>query len=362
MIMTHRERFLTAINHEEPDRVPIDVWYTPEAERKLLKHLGKDTEKLSLYAADGGYLPHLMDHDFLITWIGPCTSYYLKDTPEYYDEWGIKWGWVDTGSGNKYTEMMEHPLAGINDVDSFEMPDFKDEGRYEASKEMIEKYGKEYGIMGGVACTLFELSWYLRGMDNVMQDMMLNKDFLHAFLDKLLTWVWDAGTILVNYGVDVLWIGDDFGSQDKMLISPELFREFFKPRYDKLFSHLRSLNPDVKFAFHTDGYNVPILQDLIDVGLDILNPVQPKSMDPAELKKKFGDKLTFWGTIDNQGTMPFGTVEDVINETKLRLKTVAPGGGLILGPAHNIQAQVPIENIMAFYDTVKKYGSYPIQV
>ena len=98
------------------------------------------------------------------------------------------------------------------------------------------------------------------------------------------------------------------------------------------------------------------------MGLDILNPVQPKSMDPAELKKKFGDKLTFWGTIDNQWTMPFGTVEDVINETKLRLKTVAPGGGLILGPAHNIQAQVPIENIMAFYDTVKKYGNYPIQV
>jgi uroporphyrinogen decarboxylase len=146
------------------------------------------------------------------------------------------------------------------------------------------------------------------------------------------------------------------------LIAPELFREFFKPRYDKLFSHLKRINPNIKFAFHTDGNNIPILQDFIDVGVNILNPVQPKSMDPGELKKKFGDKLSFWGTIDNQETMPFGTVEDVINETKLRLRTVAPGGGLILGPAHNVQLQAPIENIMAFYDTAKKFGKYPIKI
>jgi uroporphyrinogen-III decarboxylase len=162
-------------------------------------------------------------------------------------------------------------------------------------------------------------------------------------------------------GVDVVWIGDDFGMQDRLMISPGQFREFFKPRYDRLFRHLKSINPDIKLAFHTDGYNVPILPDFIEVGVNILNPVQPKSMDPAELKKKFGDKLTFWGTIDNQHTMPFGTMEDVVNETILRLKTVAPGGGLILGPAHNVQPQVPIENIMAFYDTVKKYGAYPIR-
>jgi uroporphyrinogen decarboxylase len=360
--MTHKERFLMAIQHEEPDRVPIDVWYTPEAERKMLKHLGEKTEKLSLYAADGGYLPHLMGHDFLITWIGPCTSYYMKDTEEYYDEWGIKWRWVDTKSGNRYTEMVEHPLAHIDDPDQFTMPDFKNMERYKASREMIEKHGKEYGIMGGIACSLFELSWYLRGMEKVLEDMVLRKDFLHAYLDKLLGWLWDAGTILVKLGVDVIWIGDDFGSQDRLLISPALFREFFKPRYARLFSHLRSLNPQIKFAFHTDGYNWPIIQDFIDAGVDILNPVQPKSMDPAELKKKFGKQLTLWGTIDNQQTMPFGSVEDVIEETKLRLKTVAPGGGLLLGPSHNVQPQVPIENIMAFYETVKKFGAYPIRL
>lgn len=360
--MTHKERFLMAINHEEPDRVPIDVWYTPEAERNLLEYLGEGTDKLSLYAADGGYLPHLMGHDFLITWHGPCTSYYSKEDPEYVDEWGIKWRWVDTHTGNRYTEMVERPLANTDDLDRLRMPDFKDESRYRVAKEMIEKHGKEYGIIGGLACTLFELSWYLRGMDRVMEDMVVNKDFLHAYLDKLLTWVVDAGTIMVKYGVDVVWIGDDFGMQDRLLISPEQFREFFKPRYDRLFSHLRRLNPNIKFAFHTDGYNIPIIPDLIEVGVNILNPVQPRSMDPGELKRRFGDKLSFWGTIDNQHTMPFGSVENVVNETKLRLKTVAPGGGLILGPAHNVQPQVPIENIMAFYDTARRYGRYPINI
>jgi len=360
--MTHKERFLMAINHEEPDRVPLDAWYTPEMEKKILKYLGQDTSKLSLYADDGGLLPHLMDHDFLITWIGPCTSYYLEDSCEYYDEWGIKWKWVNSGGGAKYTEMVEHPLRDIKDPNDFEMPDFKDESRYIGAKRMIEKYGKEYGIMGSVACTLFELSWYLRGMDKVMEDMLLNKDFLHAYLDRLLTWVIDAGTILVKLGVDVIWIGDDFGAQDRMLISPEAFREFFKPRYAKLFSILRGINPDIKFAFHTDGYVYPIIGDFIEIGLDILNPVQPKSMDPAKLKKDFGDHLTFWGTVDNQEVMPFGTVEDVVNEVKLRLKTVAPGGGLIIASAHNLQPQTSVEKVIAFYETVKKYGKYPIKL
>ena len=216
--------------------------------------------------------------------------------------------------------------------------------------------------MGGLACTLFELSWYLMGMDKVLEDMVGNKDFLHAYLDRLLTWVMDAGAILTGYCVDVLWIGDDVGAQDRLLISPEMFRVFLKPRYIKLFSHLKCINPDLKFAFHTDGYVIPIMKDLIEAGVNILNPVQPQSMDTARLRKDFGKELTFWGTIDNQGTMPFGTVEDVINEIKLRLKTVAPGGGLILGPAHNVQPQVPVEIIMAFYDKVKKFGNYPINL
>jgi uroporphyrinogen-III decarboxylase len=190
--------------------------------------------------------------------------------------------------------------------------------------------------------------------------MVANKDFMHAYLDRLMKWIDEAGARMVGLGVDIIWIGDDFGMQDGMIISPQLFREFFKPGYAYLFAKWKALNPHVKIAFHSDGNIYPIIPDLIEVGLDILNPVQPKSMDPERLKKEYGDKLTFWGTVDIQEVLPFGTPEDVANEVKLRVQTVGKGGGLIISPAHNIQCEVPLANILSFYESAKKFGRYPL--
>jgi len=359
--MTHKERLLAAINHEEPDRVPICAWYTPEAELKLLRHLGVESDATETYKAAGGPLPILMEHDFLISWVGPCTSYYADQADEYTDEWGIGWKWFKNAAGGAYTEMVRHPLADIRDPAEFSLPDFSRSDRYVGVQNLIREHGKEYGIMGGAACTLFELAWYLRGMMKVLEDLVSNKDFMHAYLDRLLGWIDEAGTRMVGLGVDIIWIGDDFGTQDRMLISPQLFREFFKPRYAKLFQKWKAINPEVKIAFHSDGYIYPIIGDFIDIGLDILNPVQPKSMDPARLKRDFGKRLTFWGTVDIQEVLPFGTPEDVAQEVRLRLRTVGKGGGLIIAPAHNIQPDVPLANVLAFYETAKIYGRYPIR-
>jgi uroporphyrinogen decarboxylase len=359
--MTHKERFLTAINHQEPDRVPLCAWYTPEAEKAMLRHLGVESDQTETYQAAGGPLPILMDHDFLISWVGPCTSYYSNPAEEYTDEWGIGWKWFKYAEGGSYTEMVRHPLADIVDPAAFTMPDFTREDRYTGTLKMMADYGREYGIMGGCACTLFELAWYLRGMEQVMRDMVENKDFMHAYLDRLMRWIDEAGSRMVGMGVDVLWIGDDFGMQSQMLISPQLFREFFKPRYAQLFAKWKVLNPAVKIAFHSDGNIFPIVPDLIEVGLDILNPVQPKSMDPAKVKKNFGEKLTLWGTVDIQEVLPFGTPEEVASEVKLRIRTAGKGGGLIISPAHNIQAEVPLANILAFYETARTFGRYPLR-
>jgi len=361
--MTHKERLLTAINHEEPDRVPINAWYTPEAEKKMCRHLGVeyDEAKGQKTAGAGGPLPFLMDHDFLITSVGPCTGFYLKPDPEYTDEWGIGRKWLKHSSGGAFTEIVRHPLADITDPAEFTMPDFSRPDRYDCARALIDEYGEEYGIMGGCACTLFELAWFLRGIEQVMCDLVANKDFCHAYLDKLLGWVQTAGRELVKLGVDIIWIGDDVGMQDRMLISPEIFREFFKPRYAKLFAEWKAINPRVKIAFHSDGYIYPIIGDLIEIGLDILNPVQPKCMDPAEVKRDFGDRLTLWGTVDVQEVLPFGSPEDVANEVKLRLRTAGPGGGLIIGPAHRIQPEVSVENILAFYSTARECGRYPMR-
>lgn len=358
--MTHKERLLTAINHEEPDRVPLCAWYTPEAEKMLLRHLGVNSDQTETYKAAGGPLPILMDHDFLISWVGPCTSYYADPNQEYIDEWGIRWRWVKNAAGGSYTEMVHHPLADLVDPAEYTLPDFSRADRYDGVQKLIAEYGSEYGIMGGAACTLFELAWYLRGMQRLLMDLVSEKDFANAFLDDLMRWIDVAGSRMVELGVDIIWIGDDFGTQDRMLISPQLFREFFKPRYAELFAKWKTINPQVKIAFHSDGYIQPILPDLVEIGLDILNPVQPKSMDPAQLKKDFGKHLTFWGTVDIQEVLPFGTAEDVANEVKLRLRTVGNGGGFIIAPAHNIQPEVPLENVLAFYHTAKDHGRYPL--
>jgi uroporphyrinogen decarboxylase len=301
-----------------------------------------------------------MDHDFLLTWMGPCTSFYADPAPEYTDEWGIGFKWFSNAAGGAYTEMVKHPLADLKDPTAFALPDFTRDDRYDGARQVIAEYGHEYAIMGAVPATLFELSWYLRGMERVLEDLVTNKDFVHAYLDRLVTWVDVAGTRLVEMGVDAIWTGDDFGMQHQMIIAPAVFREFFKPRYANLYSKWKSINPRLKIAHHSDGNIYSIIGDFIEIGLDILNPIQPKSMDPARLKKEFGKHLTFWGGVDVQQVLPFGTVDEVVNEVKLRLRTMGKGGGMILCPSHAIQPETPLENILAFYQTGKTYGSYPI--
>jgi uroporphyrinogen decarboxylase len=358
--MTHKERLLTAINHEMPDRVPICARYTPEAEQNLLRHLGVTSEQTETFKAAGSPLPILMEHDFLISWVGPCTSFYADPREQYTDEWGIGWQWFKNAAGGSYTEIVKHPLEDIRDPAEYQLPDFTRADRYDGTRKLIAEYGREYGIMGGAACTLFELAWYLRGLETVLMDLVTEKDFMHAYLDHLMRWIEATGSKLVELGVDIIWIGDDFGAQNRMLVAPALFREFFKPRYAKLFADWKRLNPGVKIAFHSDGNIYPIIGDLVEIGLDILNPIQPRSMDPARVKRDFGQHLTLWGTVDVQQVLPFGTVEEVSSEVKLRLRTVGPGGGLIIDPAHAIQPEVPLQNILAFYETARNYGRYPL--
>jgi uroporphyrinogen decarboxylase len=355
--MTHRERVLTTLNHEEPDRVPIYIEYTPEARQKLQDHVRKTGDS----RADVGF-DRLMDHDLMSFQIGPVTGYHLREQPEYEDEWGIKWKWVRNPVGSRYTEIAGHPLADLSDPNDIRIPDFTLKERYTKCIELVRTYGKEHCIIGSIVCTLFELSWYLRGMTRILEDMCLNKDFLHAYLDKLMNWAMEAGSRLVEIGVDIIYFGDDFGSQTQMLISPAMFREFFKPRYAKLYSTFKKLNPNIRIAHHSCGHILPIIEDFIEIGLDIINPVQPLAMDPLETKKRFGSRLTLWGAVDEQRVLPFGTAEDVANEVKLRLRTLAPGGGFILSPAHNVQADTSIANIMAIYETARNYGTYPIEL
>jgi uroporphyrinogen-III decarboxylase len=152
----------------------------------------------------------------------------------------------------------------------------------------------------------------------------------------------------------MIWLGDDVGAQHNMIISPDMWRTIFKPRMAKIIRELKELNPKLKIAYHSDGNIFPIIPDLIEIGLDVLNPIQPASMDPAEVKRLYGDQLCFWGSIDEQHTLPFGSPQDVVDEVKTRLQTLGHNGGLIIGPTHHVQLDTPLENFFAMVDTIRQ--------
>ena len=358
--MNSRERVLTALNHEEPDRVPIQADFTPEAAHLVSEHLKLENTTAEAYSGKVSELPLILGHDMLVAWHGIATSYYLhEDRDEYTCEWGIKWGWVDY-PGGRYTNMIEPPLADESKLADYNCPDATEDWRYDSAKELLKEHGSTHAIVGAMPCTLFEAAWYLRGYDRFLVDLVFNTDFVNELLDKLLVFQKETGTRLAGQDVDIIWLGDDFGTQDSLIISPELWREFFKPRYASLIEAIRAVKPDVKIAYHSDGNIEPLLPEYIEIGVDILNAVQPQSVDPAHLKRRFGKNLAYWGTLDIQDTFPHGSASDVENEIRHRIETVAPGGGLILGPSHNFQADVPLENILAYYSAVDKYGKYPI--
>jgi uroporphyrinogen decarboxylase len=351
-----RDRVLAALNHEEPDRVPIDLWFTSEIEMQL----AAAHDELR-----GPALRVALGHDLVMSDspnIG--ASYELPGTAEEYTcPWGVRWRWITNPEGGRYTDAVGHPLAGAADLSQYNMPDPLGpdmQAIYAATADLRQCYGQSHAVFGSLYQTIFEAAWLLRGMSELLTDMLQNKDFAHELFERLTVYSLVAGRETVAQGIDVLWLGDDFGTQRGMLLAPRVWREFIKERYARLIAAFKRQNPALKIAYHCDGYIEPIIPDLIEIGLDVLNPVQPLSMDPADLKRRFGRNLAFWGTVDVQHTFPFGTPADVIAEVRRRIETVGPGGGLILCSAHRVQPGTPLANIRAYYTAAREFGTYPI--
>jgi uroporphyrinogen decarboxylase len=206
--------------------------------------------------------------------------------------------------------------------------------------------------------TIFETAWGLRGYEALVLDMMTDNKFAACLLDKITSFSISNACFFAECGADIILTGDDFGMQDRMMISPAMWQEWFKPRYAKLITSVKAINPDVLVFYHSDGMIEPIIPELIEIGVDILNPVQPECMDPKKLKQEYGDRLAFWGTIGTQSTMPFGTTAEVKAVVKERIHTVGEDGGLLIAPTHMLEPDVPWENVLAFFEAVETYGVY----
>jgi len=363
--MTPKERILTALDHREPDRVPRSASFTPEFADKLREHFNMSRESYDFIGGSQYELELKLGDDFLMTTQGFANSYYQTMDEPYTDEWGIGWDSVEykTAHGaGKYTEVVKRPLSEDSALDSYTPPDPAIEERYASSKKLIEDYGKEYPIMGVVVCTIFETAWALRGLDKLMLDMATDEERANCILNIPFDYHLYAGKKLVEQGVDLIWTGDDIGGQDTMIMSPDMWRKYLKPRLARMWSEFKAINPDLKIIYHSDGNIYPIIDELVEIGLDVLNPVQPKSMDPHKLKKRYGKNLSYFGTIDIQETLPFGTPQDVEAEVRDRIKHMAPGGGFILAPSHHIQIDTTMENFFSLWNAVEKYGKYPINI
>jgi len=340
LAMTSKERVALALNHEASDRTPIFASFVPEVEQKIRSEKGIDEPDLGV----------ALGNDMIKTCVGLELSFYGGEKPEYTCPWGIKWRWAENESG-EYTEIVGPPLSGDKSkLDSFEIPDPEEESQYDDFRRMKALYGDEKWMIGSSQISIFEAAWYLRGMEDFMMDMALDPDYAGALMDKVMQFPLVASRKHAEMGADMVWFGDDIAHQQGMMLSVDMWRQYLKPRLAKLIAEPKRVNPNIKVAYHSCGNCEAILDDLIEIGLDVLNPLQPMAIDPFEAKKRYGDRLSLFGGLCVQHTMPMGSPDDVRRSVRKLIDECGKGGGYICAPAHHVQADTSVENVMAFYE------------
>jgi uroporphyrinogen decarboxylase len=379
--MTSRERVLTSLRHEEPDRVPVDIGGTKstsvvlEGAYRLAKHLGVSQAPAMLMPV--GRIARL-DEDVMRRLGSDCRPLIARgpsnwsaprtDPSRAIDEWGVTRQKVYYGDGAYYWEIVTSPLAEatINDLDLHSWPDPLDPGRVDglADEAQALHAGTDYAVCGDSGFhTHWETAWALRGFEQLLLDVAADPAFVHALMAKILEInKRAAGRFLDAVGpyIDVFRTSDDIATQRGLLMSPDSWRKLIRPYFKEYVEYVRS-KTDARIFYHSCGNVTDLVEDLADIGVDVLNPVQVGAMgDLSALKARYGSRITFWGGVDTQRVLPVGTVPQVEDEVRIRIRDLAPGGGYVLAAVHNIQPDVPPENVVAMADAARAYGTYPI--
>jgi len=383
--MTSRERILAAISHQEPDHVPFDLagttWtgITNGAYQNLRLYLGKSSEE-----------PHWSDvvqqivipsEDILETLevdtrgLFPLTSHnwsvYDKlidkgDNWEYHDEWGFTHHFPK--SNGFWFSLVRHPmekvLPDVKEIEGYNWPIAANKERIKGLREIALRFREQGKIimLKGLCAGVFEMHQRFRGMSNAMVDSFLYQEFSDSLIGKIADLkieFWVMALAELADVVDVIAEGDDYGTQESQLIDPEHFRKYYKPHISRIIKAMKQNAPNAKVMFHSCGNVRPIIPDFIEIGIDILNPVHINAtgMEPFLLKKDFGKDIVFWGGgVDTQKILPTGTVEEVKEDVKKNIDALAPGGGYIFATVHNIQSEVPPQNIITMCESIKNFG------
>jgi len=377
--MTHRERVLTTLSRRQPDRVPVDLGGTLastiniHAYRALMARLGFGTDAPIAYLSrrSNSVLP---DERLLAQLDVACRAVILdqpdlnpeRELPDgsLSDEWGITWKHVGEGQhfinadGPFYRQEPDPAL-----VEKFAWPDPLDPGRFRTLRRQAEVHRArtDAAIILVLGVGSVHQIQFMRGYAASLEDLLIAPDFVQAFMDRYVDfWVRLTERALQAVGdlVDVAMFGDDLGTQQGPVMSPALYRRLIKPYHARMVEAVKRFHKPL--LLHSCGSVAAFLPDLIEIGVDAIHPVQvsAKDMDSARLKREFGRDITFWGGIDTQHVLPRGTTAEVKKEVQRRIGDLGPGGGYVLGAVHNIQAEVPVENILAMFEAAREFGRY----
>ena len=362
--MTRRERILATVNHQRPDRIPTAVTGRPEVNRDLMAHFGVDNmgEVSRILGADGwGGAGLAIDFpDFKRRVNGTIEGDFpyagadmiLQDSITFEDEWGVV---RRVGSNGKYVEWVTGPLANAEHPDEWDFPTVDriiDDGTLAARVKEL----KEQDLFVGGGCSMpFKTAWELRGLENLLADYVTNPEFVEKLYDKIFELYGEILARLVEAGVDHVGFGGDIAMQDRIIMGPDRWRAIDKPRIKAVFDRCRAINPDIHLKIHSDGNLWAIMEDLIEIGFDIIDPIQPECMDPVEVKKAYGDRIVLHGCGSIQHTLPFGSVDDVRAEASRLVSECGYNGGLVIRASNVIGYDCPLENVLTFFETVRDW-------
>ena len=382
--MTPRERLLTALDHRQPDRVPIDLGGNQTgihkfAYQKLIDLLGLKEDIVIMDAVQQLAMPseavlERLGVDTRYVWAGGAKSFKGGIVQrrrngrlwhDLTDEFGITWSMPDDYP--YYMDISNSPLAGvsIDQIGDYPFPKGDDPTRFDGLRDRVMQLRRQtpYPVISGISGVVYEICWYMRGLENLFIDMIEQPAILEAIIDRTLEfWLGWFRLFMDEVGdvVDVIMIGDDLAGQDGPLFPPKLYRSIVKPRQKRLVQYIRSRSK-AKIWYHSCGSIIEYIPDLLDNGIDILNPVQvsARGMDPRWLKATYGDKLVFWGGgIDSQHILPRASPDEVRKHVRRNVEAFKPGGGYVFNNVHNIQADVPPENVLAMFDAALEFGRY----
>ncbi|BER92966.1 uroporphyrinogen decarboxylase family protein [Thermatribacter velox] len=376
--MTPRERALRALEHKVPDRIPLDLGstncttMTRVAYENLKSYLGIEGEtRLMMENFQIVFIDEAVLEYFQIDTRGvhpqPVFQKTIIDERTYKNEFGIVYRMPENGL---YYDMVEHPLAGksLEELEDYPWPDPAKSMNLEGLREKTQKMYEEgkYLLVGDMIDTgIFEPCWYLRGFENFLVDLLINKDFALKLMEGMYNYQLNRYSLFlkeVGEFLDVIFVGDDLATAENVIMSPETYRELIKPFHKEYFRQLKKLAPRAKLLYHSCGSILQFIPDLIEIGVDILNPVQvsAQGMEPAILKERFGRELSFWGAIDTTFVLPRGTREEVRQEVRTRIDQLGPEG-YVLTSVHDIQPDVPPENVIAMFEEARAYGCFSVK-